>query len=117
MKQVETRASWSDESSFTLRKSLRLENTKRSLQSGIPCCNNEIRRTFCDGLGSNIMVQYFVGPIITLHGRITVREYMDKLGDQVHPMIQSLFPKNDAVFQENMKVNFSIFPGHHNHQI
>jgi hypothetical protein len=47
-------------------------------------------------------------------------------------MIQTLFPKNDAVFQddtasiraagsvrsrfESMKVNFNIFPGQHNHQ-
>jgi hypothetical protein len=26
------------------------------------------QETFCDGLGSNIMVQYSVGPVITLHG-------------------------------------------------
>jgi hypothetical protein len=40
--------------------------------------------------------QYSVGPIITLHGRITEREYVDKLGNQVHPMIQTLFPNNNA---------------------
>jgi transposase len=44
---------------------------------------------------------YSVGPIITLHGRITAREYVDRLGNQVHPMIQTLFPNNDAVFQED----------------
>jgi hypothetical protein len=54
---------------------------------------------FCDGLGSNIVIQYSVGPIIILHGRITAREYMDMLGNQVHPMIQMLFLNNDAVFQ------------------
>jgi hypothetical protein len=43
---------------------------------------------------------YFVVPIITLHGRITAREYDDRLGNQVHPMIQTLFPKNYAIFQE-----------------
>jgi hypothetical protein len=32
-----------------------------------------------------------VGPIITLLGRITTREYVDMLGNQVHPMIQMLF--------------------------
>jgi hypothetical protein len=47
------------------------------------------------------VVQYSVDPIITLHGRITAREYMDILGKQVHPMIQTLFPNNDAVFQDN----------------
>jgi hypothetical protein len=46
---------------------------------------------FCDGLGSSIMLQYF---------RITAREYVDRLGNQVHPMIQTLCPNNDAVFQE-----------------
>jgi hypothetical protein len=43
---------------------------------------------------------YSVGIIITLHGRITAREYLDRLGNQVHPMIQTLFPNNDAVFQD-----------------
>jgi hypothetical protein len=52
-------------------------------------------------LGSNIMVHYSIGPIITLHGRITVREYVDRLGNQVYPMIQMLFPNNDAVSQHN----------------
>jgi hypothetical protein len=45
------------------------------------------------------MVQYSVGPIITLHGRINAREYGGRLGNQVHPMIQTLFPNNDAAFQ------------------
>jgi hypothetical protein len=74
-----------------------------------------------------------VGPIITLHGRITAREYVDRLGNQVHPMIQTLFPNNEAVFQDDsapftqlelfghglnsMKVYFSIFPGQNNHHI
>jgi hypothetical protein len=47
-------------------------------------------------LGSNIVVQHSVGPIITLHGRITAREYEDRLGNQVHPMMQTLFQNNDA---------------------
>jgi hypothetical protein len=52
-------------------------------------------------LGSNIVVQYSVGPIITLHSRITAREYVrGQVGHQVHPMIQTLFPNNDAVFED-----------------
>jgi hypothetical protein len=50
--------------------------------------------------GSNIVVWYCVGPIITFHGRITAREYVDRLGNQVHPMIPTLFP-NDTVFQDD----------------
>jgi hypothetical protein len=46
-------------------------------------------------------VQYSVGPSITLHGRITAREYVDRLGNQVHPMIQTLFPNNDTVLQDD----------------
>jgi hypothetical protein len=67
----------------------------------MPGSNSESRWRFCDGLGSNIVVLYPVGPIITLHGRITAREYVDRLGNQVHPIIQTLFPNSDAVFQNN----------------
>jgi hypothetical protein len=63
--------------------------------------NSETRGRFCDGLGSNIVVQYSVGLIITHHGRITAREYMDRLGNQVRPMIQTLFLNNDAVYQDD----------------
>jgi anion-transporting ArsA/GET3 family ATPase len=38
------------------RKNLRLENTKGSLQSGMPGCNSKTRGRFCNGLGSNIVV-------------------------------------------------------------
>jgi hypothetical protein len=44
---------------------------------------------------------YSVGPLIALHGRKTARGYIDSLGNQVHPMIQTLFPNNDAVFQDD----------------
>jgi hypothetical protein len=55
--------------------------------------------------GSSVMVWaaiswHSVGPIITPHGRITAREYVARLGNQVHPMIQALF-LNNAVFQDN----------------
>jgi hypothetical protein len=56
-------------------------------------------------LGSNIVVQYSVRPIITLYGRITAREYVDSLGNQVPPMIQTLFPNNDSVFQDGNAPN------------
>jgi hypothetical protein len=116
-----------------MRKSLLLENSQESLQSGMCGYNSETRGRFCEGLGNTIVVQYSVRPIITLHGRITAREYVDRLGNQRHPTIQTLFPNNDAVSQESntpfiqlelfshglksMKVNFNIFPDQHNHKI
>ena len=44
---------------------------------------------------------YSDGPIITLNGRITANDYVDILGNEVHPMVQMLFPNNDAVFQDD----------------
>jgi hypothetical protein len=67
----------------------------------MPGSSSETRKRFCDGLGRDIVVQQSVGPIITLHGRITAREYVDRLDIQVHPMIQTLFPHDGAVFQED----------------
>jgi hypothetical protein len=57
------------------------------------------------------VVQYSIGPIITLHSRITAKEYMDRLGNQVHPMIQILFSNNDTVFYTAGTVQ-SWFEGH-----
>jgi hypothetical protein len=64
--------------------------------------------------------------------RNTERECVDRLGNRVHPMIQT-FPKNDTVFQGDNdsihtagtvqswlakhEINFSISPGQHNRQI
>jgi hypothetical protein len=95
--------------------------------------SRETWRSFCEGLGSNITVQYSVGHIITLHGRITAREYVDRWGNQVHLMIQTYFQRmmqfsKTTVSQftqlkllthvlKSMEVNFTIFPGQHNHQI
>jgi hypothetical protein len=64
----------------------------------MPGSNSETRGRFCFGLNSNIVVHYSVGPIINLHVRIAVWEYVDSLGNQVHPIIHTLFPNNDAVF-------------------
>jgi hypothetical protein len=62
-------------------------------------CNGETRGRFCNDLGSSIVVPYSVGPIISLHDRITAREYVDRLGNQVRPMIQMLLPNMDALLQ------------------
>jgi hypothetical protein len=56
-------------------------------------------------LGSNIVIPYSAGPVITFHSRITAREYVDRLANQVHPMNQTLFPNNDAVLQDNVLIH------------
>jgi hypothetical protein len=48
---------------------------------------------------------YSVGPIITLHGRITAREYVGRLRNHVHPTIQMSFLNDDAVFQDNAPIH------------
>jgi len=44
---------------------------------------------------------YSACSIITLNGRITISDYMDILGNQVHPTIQMLFPYCDEIFQDD----------------
>jgi hypothetical protein len=67
----------------------------------MPGSNSETRGRVCDGLVSNIAVQYCVGPIITLHGQITAKKKVDRLGNQVHHMMQTLFQNNDVDTQED----------------
>jgi hypothetical protein len=73
------------------RKSLHLENTLGSLRSGMFGSNSETWERFCDGLG-NIVVQYSVGPTITLHGQGNT---WAGLGNHVHPMNQTFL---DAIY-------------------
>jgi hypothetical protein len=58
------------------------------------------RERFSDGFGSNVVLRPPAGPIITLHGLIAARDYVERLGKHVHPMIQTVFPNSDEVFQE-----------------
>jgi hypothetical protein len=71
----------------------------------MPGSSSETRGMFCGGLGSNIMVQhsYSVCAIITLRGRITYcNEYVcEQVCNQMRPMIQTLFPSNDGVSQDD----------------
>jgi hypothetical protein len=82
-----------------LRKSLRLENTRGSLQFGMPGSNSGTREG-----GGSVMVWATMSwystpsvPLLPFHGRITEREYVGRLGNQMYSMIQTLFP-NSAVF-------------------
>ena len=53
--------------------------------------------------------QNSLGPIIALHGRINSKDYLNILGDHVHPMVQALFPDGDYIFQDN---NAPIYTAH-----
>jgi hypothetical protein len=76
----------------------------------MPGSNSVTQGRFCDGLGSNIVVEYSVGLIITLHGRITAREYVDRLGNQVHPMIQNLFLNNNTDLHDDIvPIHYSFY--------
>jgi hypothetical protein len=63
-------------------KGLHSENTEGRIQSRMPGSISETWERFCGGLGSSIMVQYSVGPIITLHGRVAARQYVDVISEQ-----------------------------------
>ena len=41
------------------------------------------------------------GPMISYHGRINRRDYLQILSDQVHPMAQALFPEGNSIFQND----------------
>jgi hypothetical protein len=82
-------------------KSFCLDNTQGSVKCGMSGSNSETLGRFCVGLGSNTVVKYTVGPIITLHGRITAREHVDRLGYQVYPMIQKIFSNKEAFLQDD----------------
>jgi hypothetical protein len=45
---------------------------------------------------------YSVDPVVTLNGQITASDYVDILGNQVHSVVQMMFPNNDAVFQDDI---------------
>jgi hypothetical protein len=84
---------------------LTLKRAQGSLQSGMLGSNSEKWDRFCDDLGSSIEVKYSDGPNINLHGR-TARECVVRLGNQVHPMIQTLFPNKNVVFQyDNVSIH------------
>jgi hypothetical protein len=84
---------WSDESSFTLYPTSGKVYVWRTPKEA---CNPECLVLTVKHGGGFMMLWaaiswYSVGPIITLHDLITVREYVDRLGNQVHPMIRRYF--------------------------
>ncbi|GBM19795.1 hypothetical protein AVEN_208664-1 [Araneus ventricosus] len=44
---------------------------------------------------------FFVGPTFTSQSHIKAKDYVTILADQVHPMVQTLFPNGVGVFQDD----------------
>jgi hypothetical protein len=81
---------WSNELSFMLFPTSRRVYVWRTTKEAY---NPECLVPSVKHRGGSVMVWeaiswYSVGPIITLHGQITARQYVDRLSNQVHPMIQ-----------------------------
>jgi hypothetical protein len=55
-----------------------------------------------------VAMSYSVGPIITLPSQITAREYMGRLGNQVHLLTQTLFRNNSTVLQDNAPIHTAV---------
>ena len=36
-----------------------------------------------------------------MHGKINIKDYLHIFGDYVHPMVQSLFPDGEGIFQDD----------------
>jgi hypothetical protein len=93
----------------------------------MPHSNCETWSQICDELGSNI--QYSAAPVLTLNDQITASDYVDILGNQVHPLVLVLLPNSDAVIQDDLpihtarsvfflslrsiKMHYNIFSGQH----
>ena len=41
-----------------------------------------------------------LGTIVGLYGTINNKDYLNILRDHVHPMVQTLFPDGDGIFQD-----------------
>jgi hypothetical protein len=108
-----------DDGVMTMKPDTKQMELQGSPQSGMPGFNSETQGRFCDGLGSNNVVQYFVGPINTLHSQITAREYVGRLDNKVHPMIQTLYLNDAPIYtagtvQSQLQEHEEL---QHNHQI
>ena len=93
---------WSDESSFMLFPAsggFIFEGRQRK-----PCNLEDLIPVVKHG-GGYVMIWVAISwccasPIITPNGGITASDYVDIIGDQVHSVVQLLFPNNVAVFQD-----------------
>ena len=93
---------WSDESSFTLFPTsgqLYVWTSPKEAYNPeclVPNVKHGTRSVMIWAANFSILLILYL-----LNGRVTVSEFVDILGSQVHPVVQVLFPNSDAVFQDD----------------
>ena len=76
-----------------------LENAQVSLYFWMPGSNSE---TWGGSVTIWVAISWYSsGPIFTVNGRNIAGDYVDILDNEVHCIVQMLFPNNDAVFQDD----------------
>lgn len=94
---------WSDESTFSLFQTTgRVYVWRTPKEAFAPEC---LVPTVKHG-GGSLMVWGAIswrglGPLVTLHGKVQAAHYVDILGDQVHPFVQTSFPGECPLYQDD----------------
>ena len=125
---------WSGESSFMLFPTSGQVYVwrMRKVASNLECLVPTVKHGFGSTMIRGAISWYSAGRIITLNGRFTASDYLDILDNQLHPLVQMMFPNINAIFHDdslpiltassvqfwlrNMKMHFNIFPGQQNYQ-
>jgi hypothetical protein len=94
---------WSDESAFTLFQTTgRVYVWRTPREAFTPDC---LVPTVKHGGGSMLVWGAIswrgLGPLVILHGRVTAAHYENLLADHVHPMVQTLFPGERPLYQDD----------------
>ncbi|GFT53088.1 transposable element Tcb1 transposase [Trichonephila clavipes] len=90
---------WSDESTSTLFQTTgRIYVWRTSKEAFAPEC---IAPTVKQGGGSLMVWGRYLGPLVTLHGKVKAAHYVNILGDQVHPFVQTPFPGECPLYQDD----------------